>query len=412
MLTGDLLQFTRRSGRIHPRQVNPADKGLQAAAEGLIGLFRAHLGLRRGDLEEALARFVPPGLEPKRVRGLARLLWERCESQVSAAADPPALRQALFDAGAAGWASATDAGSLPWRAALVERVGQAQGLAVAEVDDGLYADLEENQILTAIDPPTPERLLYRYNVAQVQGILLRADRVQIRAFWPNPQRMRQLLRYLKFFGLLFTVERVTTPGKTWLELTVDGPLSVLEGATRYGLNLAQFFPALLLWEGRWRLTAAVRMRGRDSADSLEVEPNAALRSHYPDHGQWVPEDVRGFVSAFNAKPGDWGAAPAEDVLLLPGNAFLVPDYRFTHASAGRTVTLEHVVHPTAERIAALLARREAAAPERYALATRHIPGLPASRWLFTYRRTLTPAALRAWLETLPPDEGGGAVAGR
>lgn len=401
MLTGDLLQFTRRSGRIHPRQVNPADPRLQAAAEGLIGLFQAHLGLRRGDLDEALARFVPPGLEPKRVRGLARLLWERCESQVSAAADPPALRQALFDAAAAGWTGASDAGTPTWRAALVERVGQTRGLAPTQVDDALYADLEENQFVTAFDAPTPERLLYRYNVAQVQGILLRADRVHIRAFWPSPQRMRQLLRYLKFFRLLFTVEMVATSGKAWLELTVDGPLSVLEGATRYGLNLAQFFPALLLWEGQWRLTAEVRMRRRGTTDVLEVEPHPALRSHYPDHGQWVPEDVRGFVSAFNATPGAWHAAPAEDVLLLPGNAFLVPDYQFTHSATGRRVVLEHVVHSTGERIASLLERMRTVAAERYALAARHAPSLPHSPWLFTYRRTLTPSALRSWLDTLP-----------
>ncbi len=403
MLTGDLLQFTRRGGRIRPRQVNPRDPRLQAGAVELIALFQAHRGRRRGELEEALARTGPAGLEPKRARALARLLLERCEFQVSAAADPPALRQALFDAAAHDWTRRDDAGSAEWRAALLERVGSTQGLVAAQVEDALYADLEENQIVAAFDPPTPERLLHRYNVAQVQGLLLRADHVRIRAFWPTPQRIRQLLRYLKFFRLLFVIEMVTTPEKTWLELTVDGPLSVLEGATRYGLNLAQFFPALLLWEGSWLLSAEVRLRGRGAAEVLEVEPHPGLRSHYPDQGQWVPEDVRGFVGAFNAAGGGWRAEPAEDVLLLPGNAYLVPDYRFVHDASGRTVTLEHVLHPTPERIATLL-QRVAAAPRRYVLATRQSPSLPASPRVFTYRRTLTPAALRAWLDGLPGEE--------
>jgi hypothetical protein len=401
MLTGDLLQFTRRAGRVHPRRVDPGDPRLREAAEGLIGLFQGHVGERRGDLDEVIGRFVPPGLDPKRMRGLARLLWERCEFQVTAATDPPALRQALFDAAADEWKRFPESGTAPWRAALLERVARRLGLQPAQVDAALYADLEENQVVSAFDPLPPDRLLMRYNVAQVQGLLLRAVRMQIRAFWPTPQRMRQLLRYLKFFRLLFTVNQVTTPGETWIELTVDGPLSILEGATRYGLNLAQFFPALLLWEVPWRMTAEIQLKGRGSADVLEVEPHPALRSHYPDRGQWVPDEVRDFVAAFNAKPGHWQAEAAEEIVLLRGNAFLVPDFQFVHQPSGRIVAMEHVPHATPERMTALLQRAASVASPRIVLAARQFRGVSASPWLFTYRRTLTPGAVRDWLEALP-----------
>jgi hypothetical protein len=408
MLTGDLLQFRRRHGRLLPHRINPADPCWREAAERLAGLFQAHTGQRRGDLEEAIGRFVPTGLDPKRVRGLARLLMERCRFQVAAGADPPAARRALFGAAAEQWRRLADAGTAPWRAALLEHVGQGLGLGAAQLDAALYADLEENQVLAVFDPVPPERLLLRYNVAQVQGLLLRAERMRICAHWPNPRRMRQLLRFLKFFGLLFTVKMVTAPGRTWLELTVDGPLSVLEGAGRYGLNLAQFFPALLLWEGPWRMVADVRLRGRDAPETLEIEPHPELRSHYPDHGQWLPESVRSFVVAFNATPGPWRAEAEESVVMLPGNAFLVPDFRFVRECSGKPVVMEHILYPTAERVSTLLQRAEQVPDARFVFAARRFGGAPISPRLFTYRHNLTPAAVREWLEALPVLEAEGA----
>jgi predicted nuclease of restriction endonuclease-like RecB superfamily len=400
MLTGDLLMFTRRQGRILPRRADPGDERLLRAAAGLAGLFQAHTGQRRGDLEEALARFAPEGVEAKRLRGLAKLLWERCEFRVESAADPWPLRQDLFDAAARVWLSPGSDGPEGWRPALVNRVGAARGLSAAQVDAALYADLEENHVISAFDPVAPERLVHRYNTAQVQGLLLRAERLVIRALWPNPQRLRQLLRYLKFFGLLFTPDAVPAGGRTWLQLTVDGPLSVLEGSTRYGVNLAQFFPALLLWEGQWRLSAELRLRRAHAPERLEVEPHPFLRSHYPDRGQWVPEDVAAFVARFNADPGPWRAAAAESIVTLPGNAFLIPDFEFRHQETGRTWLLEHVPLAAPPRMAKLLHMIEAPPARGYLLACRGAPGIPASPRLFRFHRTLTPGQVRAWLDGL------------
>ena len=90
---------------------------------------------------------------------------------------------------------------------------------------------------------------------QAQGLLLTAERLDIRAPWPEPLRLRQLLRYLKFFGLLFQ----TSGGSRGegLHVRVDGPLSVLESSNRYGLQLAEFLPALLLWDPPWQAEAEV-----------------------------------------------------------------------------------------------------------------------------------------------------------
>jgi hypothetical protein len=292
-------------------------------------------------------------------RGLAKLLLDRCTFETRAKADPAALREALFDRAATAWRTRPLAELPQWRAGALREAGAALGVSAEEAEETLYADLEANQALAAFAALPPERLLLRYNVALVQGLLLRADALEVRAPWPEPARLRQLFRWLKFFGLLFEAHREGhgegAPAGGGLRLTVDGPLSVLEHAGRYGMNLAQFCAALLLWPGPWRLAARVRVGRRAQPAALELEPHPWLKSPLPDQGAWVPEAVRAFVAAFNAQPGSWRAEAAERVVPLPGNAYLIPDFEFV-AGDGRRVLLEHVLYPAPERIARLLER--------------------------------------------------------
>lgn len=391
MLTGELLRVTRRQGRVRPNLVDPADAVLLGRAQALIPEVRGHIGRRRGDLEERLELLAPAGPEHALERGLAKLLLDRCTFAVQAQADPAALRAAVFDRSAAAWRTRPLAELPRWRAEALTEGGQAVGLSAAEAESSLYADLEANQTLTAFDDVTPARLLQRYNVALVQGLLLRADNLGVRAPWPEPVRLRQLFRWLKFFGLLFEAEREAN-GE--LNLLVDGPLSVLEHANRYGLNLAQFFAALLLWPGPWRMAARVRIGRRAQPAQLELEPHAWLKSPLPDHGAWVPEPVRDFVAAFNAQEGPWRAEPAQRVVPLSRNAYLIPDFEFV-AAGGRRVLLEHVLYAAPERIARLLHGASLAragggeAPfQRYWIACKRSAGLPEDANLIAYRRTL------------------------
>ena len=401
MLTGDLLRVTIRQGRVRPHLVDPAEAALLGRAQALIPEVRGYIGRRRGDLEERLDQLAPAGPEHALERGLAKLLLDRCTFAVHAQADPVALRAAVFDRSAAAWRTRPLAELPRWREEALAEGGRAVGVTAAAAESSLYADLEANQTLTAFDDVSPARLLQRYNVAQVQGLLLRADNLGVRAAWPEPARLRQLFRWLKFFGLLFEAGRERN-GE--LNLLVDGPLSVLEHANRYGLNLAQFFAALLLWPGPWRMAARVRVGRRAQPAKLELEPHPWLKSHLPDYGVWVPEPVRDFVAAFNAQQGPWRAEPAQRVVSLPGNAYLIPDFEFV-AAGGRRVLLEHVPYAAPERIARLLRGASSAqgaggeAPfQRYWIACKRSTGLTEDANLIAYRRTLLVSQVRERLD--------------
>jgi predicted nuclease of restriction endonuclease-like RecB superfamily len=431
MLTGDLLRISRRQGRVSPRLVDPADPAWLGRAEALLAELRAHVGRRRGDLEARLDAWAPGGPQYAGERGLAKLALDRGSFETRAPVDPAALRAAVFDRAAAAWRTRPLADLPRWRAAVLAEAGHAAGLeagqaaapgagqpagrpaiqAAAAAEACLYADLEANQVLTAFEELSPARLLQRYNVALVQGLLLRADSLEVRAPWPEPVRLRQLFRWLKFFGLLFEARREPDGA---LSLRVDGPLSVLEHAGRYGVNLAQFFAALLLWRGPWRMQARVRVGRRAQPAELALEPHPWLVSPLPDHGAWVPDAVRDFVAAFNAQPGPWRARPAERVVALPGNAYLIPDFEFV-AEDGRRVLLEHVPHADPERIARLLRlAAQAASPAAasasggdapfhgYWIACKRADRLPDDPNLIAYRRALLAGPVRQKLEA----EGG------
>ena len=82
MLTADLLLYTRRKGRIHPRLLDPGDAYLLDGAGAMVQLAEAHLGKRRGDLEPLLRGFPLKGPHPKTAAGLAKLLLQRCRFEV------------------------------------------------------------------------------------------------------------------------------------------------------------------------------------------------------------------------------------------------------------------------------------------------------------------------------------------
>jgi len=398
MLTADLLLYRRHKGRVFPHRIDPASPALLAAAQSLIRLFASVPGKTRGEIEEAASGLAYPDVPLKVQRGLLKLLFDRAEFGTEAAGDPAAIRHGLFDAAAVRWREEGANGPPSWRVAVLNAVAAEQGLTPAQAEAAMFADLPSQQRLLKAPDFTPGQLLLRFNSAQIQGLLLGAQRVVVEGGRQSPQRLRQILRWLKFFGLLF---RSATDGAEGLRVGIDGPLAVLEASTRYGLQLAEFFPALLLWPPPWKMRAQVRLRSGGGLHELLVEPDPYLRSHYPDRGQWVPQSARGFVEQVRALGSSWQAEPAEGVLMLADNRYLVPDFLFRHPRRTQTVLVEHLLQPSPEILADRLALARAVESPRYLFACRGTPAMreaAAGAAVFLYKRNLTAAAFVDWLE--------------
>ena len=339
MLTGDLVRVRINGKDIYPSFVKPDDPRLLERAEDLCTVFHAALQQKgtRGGLQEAVAEIEGLDTDHKLTKGLGKVLLDRCEFAVGAELDPVELRARLFSlaasrgplslhAGPTGRATAADV-----LAALAAELGHSPDVLAAS----LYADRKDEQVVTAFDDLDPPGLLHRYNLALVQSVLLKASELSVTLSAPDPKRVRQLYRQLKFFGLMYRVERDGAD----VTLRVDGPASLLKQSTRYGMQLATFFPSLPLLPTPWAMEAEIRWGKRGLRKQLCVSSAQGLQSERRDQGAWRSRTEQFFEDRFTALDSGWELLPGEP-LDLGGQDLLVPD--FTFRKGGRTAHLDIV----------------------------------------------------------------------
>ncbi|MGE0706577.1 MAG: DUF790 family protein [Planctomycetota bacterium] len=334
MLTGDLLVARVRRGLVQPGYLpvgegEGADACRERAAE-LIGLFEAHVGKTQGELRDQLEERARGRPDFRLERGLAKLLEDRCELLGLEAEAAGRLRLELF----ARAAVARREGRFD-RDALLDEVlaagadyGLPAELGREGLETALYGDLKRNQTVLAFRGLRAAELVDRYNLALAQAVLLRAHGLRVEVLAADPPRLRQLLRLVKFHGLLTLAARLPD-GRVLLEL--DGPLSLFGATARYGVKMAGFLPALLLCED-WRLEATVALgKSARSRQRFQLSPADGLVTHARDTGAWLPELVEAFASRFAELESEWRVDTKVPLISLGGEV-LVPDFHFVHAS--------------------------------------------------------------------------------
>jgi predicted nuclease of restriction endonuclease-like RecB superfamily len=341
MLTADLVRARRRGDQVRPQWIDPGAPEERERAQALLATFEAHRGRTRGELDEALAERVGEGTDYLLHRGLAKLLFDRSTFEVASPRDPAEVRAQVFALARAHHPVSQRPGDPlhpVTRAEVLAQAGAALGLSPDAVERALYADLEREQVLAELEPLEPEALLHRYNLALAQAVLLRATSLEVTLAPGDPKRARQLFRFIKFFGLMHAVAGDRRSG---YRVTLDGPMSLFQLSSKYGLKLAEFLPALLLCQG-WSLRAQVLWGKERRAAVFELDPSAGLRSHYKERGVYVTDEERTFVERFRALESPWELERSAELVDLGGRGVLVPDLVFRHREDGREALLEIV----------------------------------------------------------------------
>ncbi len=156
-------------------------------AADIISLFRDCKGLTRGELEEQLQVLEGEATDYRIKRGLAHLLTNGFSTfETISPVEPAVLREKVFTLSAV-VVPRRQANTAIFQA-VADELSQELGREVTpqQVEEGLYADLPENQVMTAFEEPTPETLLHRYNLSQVQGVLYRVKEVILTAHRNDP----------------------------------------------------------------------------------------------------------------------------------------------------------------------------------------------------------------------------------
>jgi predicted nuclease of restriction endonuclease-like RecB superfamily len=215
------------------------------------------------------------------------------------------------------------------------------GLPWSEIEQGLYADVMAYQPLERFEGyPNASALLSRYNVAQLQACLYRAESMTI----VTTDDHKTILRYAKLAKLLHDIVRL---GPSKYRITFSGPASLLRQTRRYGVNFAKFLPALLACKG-WQMTASLKTPWNTSA-KLNLSDNDGLTSHLPPPDEFDSSLEESLAKKFGPERDGWKLIREGEILHKHQKTF-VPDFTFRHED-GTEVLLEIVGFWTPEYLA-------------------------------------------------------------
>jgi predicted nuclease of restriction endonuclease-like RecB superfamily len=318
VLTNDLVRVRLKGSTVEPRYVGVSNGDLRKEARGLIELHLEHQGRSVGELEEALALHI--GDSPRFLvqRGLSKLLMDRATVEVEAVAEPSVVRECVFRL-------AVESGPVAPghvdRETILDAAGRELRLSREDIENSLYADLRSQERLRSIEEIEVTPLLHRYNMATAQAVLLRANHVRVDLEALSAKELRFLFRSLKFHRLMHRVTRK----KEKLTLELDGPLSLFNMTTRYGLGLALFLPSLCLFE-RWSLSAQLSWGKKRETKSFELSSEQGLRSEVQEKGLWEGKEEKHFRASFRALKSPWKLRRTNQIITLSNNEVLIPDY--------------------------------------------------------------------------------------
>jgi len=319
VLRKDLLRVSRAGGGYRPQFTTREHRPLAAR---VLGTFEAHVGERRGDLDDALADLEAEAAEAggdfKLVRGLAALVERACAFETRAPVPPRRVRRATFEA-----AEAVGVASEAERETAIDRAADALGIDPADVEASLYADRDVNEVLVDADVRwDPDSLLEQYDLSLAQTALFDATEVRVRS--NDPKRLVSAVKRLR---LMYELE--TTPEGR--ELVVTGPDALFSRTRRYGTAFARLLRTVAE-SAEWSLSATIDDRGRERTLRLGagdvtvpgVEPVAE-----PDFDSGVEAD---FAGRFRALDLDWTLV-REPEPLETGASVMIPDFAFDYDHA-------------------------------------------------------------------------------
>lgn len=320
MLPGSLLRVRSRKGRINPVYAEVNEKNLNLAAK-LLHCFQKHYGKPKGMLMKNLSSYETAGFDYRFVRGLSLILQRLCTFQVESPVDPEQVRRLVFEEAGRGGVVATDES----RRQVLRKVAKQLNVTLKQLEGSLYADLEEELVLTGFSPIGAAELLKRYNLSLTQTLLFRSTLMQVTVseYW------KDILRDIKFRRLMYSAETVNGA----VEITVDGPLSLFKLTNRYGTSMAKVLPRIVQAR-RWQINANVvrrtqrgkrifRLTLRSDEEGNKIRPsNLERSSSEPAFDSTVEER---FFRDFQSLRSGWKIV-REPSPLIAGRHVMIPDF--------------------------------------------------------------------------------------
>ena len=325
MLTADHVDARKQGEQLVLRKLDAKDlREAHELAAAFLEAGTAHVGQTQAEVTEAWSAIETSARKRKLAAGLRKLIEDGCVFDEESALDPIVVRRDVF-LRATQSRRARDVLRTFEREAVIEAVASVRGQPAAEIERALFADLRSEHVLRSAPVVDAASIVDAYELGRAQAILLRAVRVRCDVRAGSPIAIRAFFAWLKFQKLLFTTERSAGGG---FVVTIDGPFSMFESVTKYGLRLALVLPALRTLD-TWTLTAEIRW-GKErtplsfALSSADKATRPAPGAHEP--AQALSDDAQTLLDGLGALPKSrWKAEIATTLLDRPGLGVCIPD---------------------------------------------------------------------------------------
>jgi len=346
MLTSEQSIVEFNSGRAIPdRLTQNTHRHYTEYARGMLSVYRDGIGRQRCWLHRQIESLFAdePDCPVRRIQAFCKLLDDKSVYQTDPQGKAAKLRLQVFSEAGRFHPLVEHADRLfeydekKIKTTLADKLGISQ----EQLEQNLYSDVIDFQQLEQFDGyPDAQALLSRYNVAQLQACLYKAECITVSA----SDDFKTILRYAKLARLLHEIVRLNSSS---YRITFSGPASVLHETRRYGINFAMFLPALLACKG-WQMTALVQTPWNRPAQ-LILSDRDGFTSHLPSPNEFDSTLEESFAGKFGTRRNGWQLIREGEILHDHQKTF-VPDFTFRHDD-GTEVLMEIVGFWTPEYLA-------------------------------------------------------------
>ena len=344
MLTNDMVRVKIDGLNIAVRPLTPrTKKQALEIVKAYDDVFANGLGQNRKTIRERIAEVEVPAQQNRLAAGLQKLIEDRAVFEEGR--DPIFLKRriSLFKAAQA-WRDNHE-GALD-RARIFGLVEAEEKVEPGVLEEKLYGDLREEQVLLEYLSAPACVHVERYIHAQYEALLLRAREVRIKLIQLSPEKARIFFRKLAFHRLLFRIRH--EPSGDY-QITISGPHALFRSTTKYGLQLALAFRALVGMQS-FSMEADVDWGAAKRRYLLRCEPSDLPATRASSDAPVMSDARLDIISRLERARSPWRVRVANAVFHVGGQELCIPDIELSKSTNPHKVFVEVMGHWSREAV--------------------------------------------------------------
>jgi len=320
VLTKDLIRFTIKNDVVNPSFISLKTPSVKNACEQLLAVYEDGQNSSKKEISQNASAIINSLHSSKTAKGLNKILLDNCDFEKNEDCDYVSLREKLFEKSAKFYFSSQQNSFCEIPQDFDEKFLK-----------NIYGDHPDCEKMISCKIKTIEELAGEYNISLVQGLLLSAQNLIINVESSDKTATRYFFRQIRFHQLLCVVFK--TP--SGYSVSIDGPASILENSSGYGLKIANFFKTICKIQD-WKLFASLKFDKQKYSlilNSSVIDKKEILAIYYP-------KEFEVFKQNFEENSRSWRISDEIEPFSFDSKGIVVPDFLFVHSKTGQKIQLE------------------------------------------------------------------------